>query len=116
MPPPGAEGTHVDAAAPTAPPAAAGELEPFAGYPRDGGFAANLDWHRRVAANEIRTSWFLHGDPKIAMVCLADPRPQQGRDLVRGPFPNLLSIFLSSIFLSINEPTPQFQNAQGDLP
>jgi hypothetical protein len=25
-------------------------------------------------------------------------------------------IFLSSIFLSIDEPTPQFQNAQGDLP
>ncbi len=59
-------------AEPNAESAAAGEPDPFAAYPHEGGFAADLAWHKKVAANEIRMSWFLHGDPDIAMVCLAD--------------------------------------------
>jgi hypothetical protein len=35
-------------------------------------FRANLDWHRAGEAKELRTSWFLRGQPNIAMLCAAD--------------------------------------------
>lgn len=41
-------------------------------YPRSDAFTANVAWHKQVGENEIRMSWFLRGDPGIAMACTAD--------------------------------------------
>jgi hypothetical protein len=41
-------------------------------YPRSQAFAENVAWHKHVGNNEIRMSWFLGGDPGVAMVCTAD--------------------------------------------
>ena len=35
-------------------------------------FASNIRWHKQVGENEVRLSWFLRGEPGIAMVCTAD--------------------------------------------
>jgi hypothetical protein len=51
---------------------ATGDADPLNAYPRSDAFADNVAWHKKVGENEIRMSWFLHGDPKVAMVCTAD--------------------------------------------
>lgn len=48
------------------------EGDPLAAYAQSDAFTHNLTWHRQVGENEIRTSWFLRGEPGIAMVCTAD--------------------------------------------
>src|SRR5262245_14198883 len=52
--------------------ATADDADPLSTYPRSDALAANLAWHKQVGENAIRMSWFLRGDPGIAMVCTAD--------------------------------------------
>jgi RNA polymerase sigma factor (sigma-70 family) len=47
-------------------------VDPLGAYPPSDAFKANVAWHRKVRPNEIRLSWFLDGNPKVAMVCTAD--------------------------------------------
>ena len=49
------------------------EADPLSAYPQTGPFASNVDWHKGVGENEVRMSWFLRGDPGIALVCTANP-------------------------------------------
>lgn len=48
------------------------EVDPLSVYPHSEGFTADLAWHKEVGENEIRMSWFLRGEPRIAMICKAD--------------------------------------------
>ena len=50
----------------------AGEADLLDAYPRSDAFAANVAWHKQVGKNEILMSWFLDGNPRIAMICTAD--------------------------------------------
>ena len=52
--------------------AAKGDTDPLSAYPRSEAFAENVTWHKQVGKNEIRMSWFLRGEPGIAMVCTAE--------------------------------------------
>jgi hypothetical protein len=46
--------------------------DPLKDAPRSEAFEANLNWHRQVAENEVRLSWFLRGEAGIAMICKID--------------------------------------------
>jgi hypothetical protein len=52
--------------------ATADDMHPLTAYPPSDALSANIAWHKQTGENEIRTSWFLHGTPGIAMVCTAD--------------------------------------------
>ena len=49
------------------------EADPLSAYLQTEAFASNLDWHKGVGENEVRMSWFLQGNPGVAMVCTANP-------------------------------------------
>lgn len=45
--------------------------DPLSQYPQSEAFAENVAWHKQVGEKEVRMSWFLRGEPSIAMVCTA---------------------------------------------
>jgi RNA polymerase sigma factor (sigma-70 family) len=48
------------------------DVDPPAGFPPSEALTANLVWHNETKADEIRMSWFLRGDPGIALLCRID--------------------------------------------
>jgi hypothetical protein len=46
-----------------------GEADLLDAYPHSDAFAANVAWHKQVGKNEILMSWFLDGNPRVAMIC-----------------------------------------------
>ena len=48
------------------------EVDDLSQYPSSPAFDANADWHRNVDQHEIRLSYFLDGDRRVAMRCVAN--------------------------------------------
>jgi RNA polymerase sigma factor (sigma-70 family) len=48
------------------------EVDPPVAFPPSEALTANLNWHHEAKADEIRMSWFLRGDPRIALLCRID--------------------------------------------
>jgi len=46
--------------------------ESLSGVDKSAAFQATLNWLKSVKPAQVRTAWFLHGKPSIAMVCTAD--------------------------------------------
>jgi RNA polymerase sigma factor (sigma-70 family) len=46
--------------------------DPPVAFPPSEALTANLNWHNQTRADEIRMSWFLRGDPSIALLCRID--------------------------------------------
>ncbi len=44
----------------------------FEAYPRSDALDATVTWHRETGEDQLRMTWFLHGEPQVAMRCLVD--------------------------------------------
>ncbi len=48
------------------------DVDPPMAFPPSEALTANLNWHQETRADEIRMSWFLRGNPGIALLCRID--------------------------------------------
>jgi RNA polymerase sigma factor (sigma-70 family) len=48
------------------------DVDPPVTFPPSEALTANLNWHNQTRPDEIRMSWFLRGDPGIALLCRID--------------------------------------------